>query len=219
MVESGLDELICSLHGASQQTFEIYQPGKSFRDTVTKIRRLIATRDSLGSCTPKIILNFAVTRFNEHEIPAFKRLARELKCRCSFATASLNVRLLPSNSIAEASCHITDRLNKWLPLNPDYVHRLYTAIRSGAIGAESADRFNGRKLVNCSHPWSMTIINWDGTVGPCCGAWSEADTLGDISIESLHNIWNGPRYRAARRSFKRRTDDNVPCAKCPGALL
>jgi MoaA/NifB/PqqE/SkfB family radical SAM enzyme len=98
MVESGLDELSCSLHGASQATFAIYQPGKDFRKTIDKIKCLIETQKSMGKNTPKVRIIFVVTRLNEHEIPAFKKLAHELKCEYAFSTPSLNMRFLNTAS-------------------------------------------------------------------------------------------------------------------------
>ena len=78
LVESGLDMLTCSLHAASQETFAIYQPGKSLADTVAKVRHLVETRDRMGSAMPVVQLNFVVTRHNEHEREAFQKLADEL---------------------------------------------------------------------------------------------------------------------------------------------
>src|SRR5690606_34609049 len=97
LVNSGLDLLTCSLHGATQETFALYQPGKSFADAVAKVRDIIATRDRLGSATPAVQLNFVVTRHNEHEIDAFKRLAAELGCMAVFSSPSLNVRFVGQN--------------------------------------------------------------------------------------------------------------------------
>jgi MoaA/NifB/PqqE/SkfB family radical SAM enzyme len=220
MVESGLDELSCSLHGASQATFAIYQPGKDFRKTIDKIKCLIETQKSMGKNTPKVRIIFVVTRLNEHEIPAFKKLAHELKCEYAFSTPSLNMRFLNDReSVKHRGDSVASRMNKWLPSNPEYIHPLHTALLNGQLNFDRLDRFNGHKLIKCVWPWEKAIINWDGTVGPCCGAWSEADTLGDISREPLGQVWNGLKYRAARRSFKRATDVDVPCARCPGTLF
>ena len=220
MIESGLDELICSLHAASQKTFEIYQPGKSFQSAVAKIRSFVQIRDSLGKKRPKVCAHFVVTRFNEHEIPEFRKLAQELRCECAFSTPSLNVRFLSGREPGEARRDsVLKRIEKWLPTDPAYVHPLYLAIRNGQLDIDRLDAFNGRKPFQCVWPWRKTIINWDGTVGPCCGAWNESDSLGDISREPLARVWNNVKYRAARRSFKRPTDVDVPCARCPGILL
>ena len=77
LIESGLDLLTCSLHGASQQTYESYQPGKRFDEAVDKVRHIIDTRRRMGSTTPVVQLNFVVTRHNEHEREAFRALAQE----------------------------------------------------------------------------------------------------------------------------------------------
>jgi MoaA/NifB/PqqE/SkfB family radical SAM enzyme len=78
LVESSLNELTCSLHGASQETFEAYQPGKNLSEPVEKVRRIVEVRDRLASATPRVRLNFVVTRRNEHEQEAFTKLASEI---------------------------------------------------------------------------------------------------------------------------------------------
>ena len=55
LVESGLDNLSCSLHGATQSTFEIYQPGKDLRATIQKIEALLRTRERMKVKAPELL--------------------------------------------------------------------------------------------------------------------------------------------------------------------
>ncbi|HEX7010827.1 MAG TPA: radical SAM protein, partial [Phycisphaeraceae bacterium] len=136
LVESGLDMLTCSLHGASQSTYETYQPGKRFHDALEKIRQIIQTRDRLGSTTPVVQLNFVVTRHNEHEREAFQKLADDLGCRAVFSTAMMNVRFLDKDQqlqplgLAEdvLAQKVRDHLANWLPRDSRYVLEPYKEI-------------------------------------------------------------------------------------------
>jgi MoaA/NifB/PqqE/SkfB family radical SAM enzyme len=133
LVESGLDMLTCSLHGASQATYEQYQPGKDLDSAVEKIRHLVATRDRLGSATPAIQLNFVVTRHNEHEKAAFQQLADELGCKAVFSMPSLNVRflghdkkLVPLGLAPDVLARKRlEHLRNWLPSDATYVLDAY----------------------------------------------------------------------------------------------
>ncbi len=224
LVESGLDLLTCSLHGASQQTFAIYQPGKSLPETLAKIRHLVEVRRQLKSATPALQLNFVVTRYNEHEIETFRQLAAELEAKPIFSWASLNVRLLnngsPSAEPAADARRVAEHLDRWLPQDQKYMLRVYDLMRAGTFHAGD---FNGHKMFNCSWPWQASVINWDGQVVTCCGSWETSEDMGSVFEQPFGRLWNGRKYRLARRSFKRaltheQARDN-PCAQCPGYMV
>lgn len=228
LVQSGLDMLTCSLHGATQKTFEIYQPGKSFHDCVDKVRHIVEARNRLGSATPAIQLNFVVTRFNEHEIDAFRRLADELGCKAVFSTAALNTRFLGRDkklmdlglSKEQLKQRATDHIRQWLPQEKQYVLGAYEKMLEGDFDEDS---FNGDKLYNCHWPWQNSVVNWDGQVVTCCGSFDPAEDMGNVFETDFGKIWNGPKYRMARRSFRKtltaaQSKDN-PCATCPGFMV
>jgi radical SAM protein with 4Fe4S-binding SPASM domain len=228
LIESGLDMLTCSLHGASQKTFEIYQPGKNFHGTVDKVRHIVETKKRLKSATPAIQLNFVVTRHNEHEIAAFQSLADELGCKAVFSTAALNTRFLGQDKKLQPLGLAPDVLKKkvenhirdWQPLNKQYVLSAYEKIVAGEVNRET---FNGQKLYNCSWPWQSSVINWDGQVVTCCGSWDPKEDMGSVFDQSFAKIWNSEKYRMARRSFRRKVTaekaENNPCATCPGFMV
>ncbi|MEM6393476.1 MAG: radical SAM protein [Planctomycetota bacterium] len=229
LIESGLDMLTCSLHGASQETFAIYQPGKSYEDTLAKVKHIVETRKRLQSSTPVIQLNFVVTRHNEHEIDAFRELAESLDCRPIFSQASMNLRFLDRDKKLQPlgladdllKKKTKDHLDEWLPKNPDYVLSNYESIRD--TGAHPGPEFNGNKMHNCAWPWRQSVINWDGEVVVCCGSFEHELDMGSALDRPFGKVWNGEKYRMARRSFKKRITDeqaeNNPCAECPGFML
>ncbi|MAE67501.1 MAG: hypothetical protein CMJ18_24845 [Phycisphaeraceae bacterium] len=228
IVESGLELLTCSLHGATQETFEAYQPGKRLDQSLEKIRDIIATRDRMGSATPEIQLNFVVTRRNEHEIEAFRALARELGCKAIFSNASMNARFVGRDRKL-TDLHLApdlqrsrrrELLEQWLPKNREYVLEPY---RQMARDDYDPSRWNGSKLYNCDWPWRASVINWDGKVVTCCGSFDPKDDFGNVLEKPFGRIWNSRRYRMARRSFKSRLAPNdaesSPCASCPGFMV
>lgn len=217
LVESGLDDLTCSVHAASQRTFEIYQPGMNFAGVIAKVRSVVETRGRLKSQTPTIHLNFVVTKFNEHEIPAFEQLARDLGCEPFFIEPSLNLRFFGRDkSPEERDRMIEDRVVTWLPENPKYVIEPYRRMRDEHV---RLDQFDGQKRHACKMLWTGTVFNWDGAVAPCFGCRDKSEDFGDISVERFKDIWNGPKYRAARQSFSRKVDTEVLCARCSGVML
>lgn len=228
LIRSGLDMLTCSLHGASQETFAIYQPGKQFDDALAKVRHIIETRDRLKSATPFIQLNFVVTRHNEHEKDAFQALADELGCKAVFSSPALNTRFLGYDNNLHTLDLAPDILEKkirahlqeWLPKDVRHVLEPYQQMLGGSY---RDDAFNGKKIMNCSWPWRQSVINWDGQVVTCCGSFDSREDMGSVFEQPFSKIWNGPKYQMARRSFKRRlTPDQAkdnPCASCPGFMV
>ena len=62
----------------------------------------------------------------------------------------------------------------------------------------------------CSEPWSNLNINASGEVRPCC--FNDV-VLGDLTKQSIEEIWNGPGYTALRSDM---AAGRVPptCASC-----
>lgn len=50
----------------------------------------------------------------------------------------------------------------------------------------------------CSEPFLKLAINFDGQVSVCCSDWAMQLIVGDVTRESLVEIWHGPKLRAFR---------------------
>lgn len=44
----------------------------------------------------------------------------------------------------------------------------------------------------CPFPWQYLVVQWDGTVVPCCRDYNGVNALGNVRHSSLKSIWNGP---------------------------
>ncbi len=174
-------------------------------------------------------LNFVVTKHNEHERADFQRLADDLGCKAVFSTASMNARFQDQDQQLQPLGLADDLLKKkvkthlqdWLPDDPDYVLEPYKKMKQ--TGEVAHGDYNGQKVFDCSWPWRQSVINWDGQVVTCCGSFDPGEDMGDVFEHGFAKIWNGPSYRLARRSFKKRLTDaqakENACANCPGFML
>src|SRR5690606_7674496 len=77
-VESGLDRLIISIDGTTQDTYRAYRVGGSLEKVLEGTRQLIRAKKALRSRTPHLIFQFLVVAPNEHQIPEVYQLARSL---------------------------------------------------------------------------------------------------------------------------------------------
>jgi radical SAM protein with 4Fe4S-binding SPASM domain len=68
--------------------------------------------------------------------------------------------------------------------------------------------------VPCYYPWHSVSVTWDGKVVPCCRDYNKISILGDLTKQSLSEVWNGPAMRQLRREFNNGKLLNPLCATC-----
>ena len=60
-----------------------------------------------------------------------------------------------------------------------------------------------------------SVINWEGSVLPCCSVYSEKHSFGNIKEDSFRNIWNNKKYISARREvLGRKNNAKTVCHIC-----
>ena len=200
LVLSGLDHLVVSLDGASQESVSKYQVGNDFKKVVANIKKLANCKRELNKKTPIIVWRFLVNKYSEKEIKIAKKLSRQIgvdelkinKFRCD-----MGKELLFDND------EQFKNVSKWLPTNESFSYYDYEKRRK-------------KKTRNCRWLWMKSTINWNGSVSPCCGVWHEKYDFGNIRDNSFKAIWNSAKYREARK-FSRKKDikptDNI-CSIC-----
>ena len=200
LVLSGVDKVIVSLDGASQESVSQYQVGSDFSKVIANIKKLANCKKELNSKTPVIAWRFLVNSYNENEIDIAKRLSKEIgvdelkfnKFRCDMGR-----ELLLDNDEQFRN------VSSWLPSNESLSYYDYTKKKK-------------KKIRNCRWLWLKSSINWNGSVSPCCAVWHEKFDFGNIRDESFHTIWNSSKYQEARkiaRNKKIQSTDNI-CAIC-----
>ncbi|MBE0429216.1 MAG: radical SAM protein [Thermoleophilia bacterium] len=75
-------------------------------------------------------------------------------------------------------------------------------------------RERGRNYFPCQFLWSALSVAWDGKV-VCCADLNGQHALGDVTKQTLEEIWNGEPFRRHRRLLKEgRNRDLSLCADC-----
>ena len=67
-VESGLDRIIVSIDGTTQEVYEQYRRNGKLEKVIEGAKNLMKWKKELGSSTPHVIFQFLVVRPNEHQI-------------------------------------------------------------------------------------------------------------------------------------------------------
>ena len=77
-VESGLDRLIISIDGTTQEIYQQYSVGGNLDKVIEGAKNIVKWKKELKSKTPFIFFQFLVVRHNEHQIEEVKKMAKEI---------------------------------------------------------------------------------------------------------------------------------------------
>ncbi|HEV3412299.1 MAG TPA: SPASM domain-containing protein [Puia sp.] len=192
-VESGLDRLIISIDGTTQDVYEQYRVGGRLDKVLDGARNIVRWKKELKSKTPFVFFQFLVVRPNEHQLDDIRRLAAETGVdEVRFKTAQVyDYRKDPNGLIPAQSKYSRYRR---LP-NGDYTPK--------------------NKLDNhCWRLWHATVITWDGLVVPCCFDKDAQHPLGDLKGRPFKEVWHNPQYLQFRRQVLQSRKNIDICANC-----
>lgn len=191
-VESGLDRLIISIDGTSQDTYQSYRIGGSLDKVIEGTKNIIAWKTKLKSKTPHVVFQFLVVRPNEHEIPDVYKLASQLGV----------------DQVVLKTAQIYDFKNgsDLLPIQEKYSR--YRQNEDGTFSIKN-------NLDNhCWKMWHSCVITWDGKVVPCCFDKDAHFVLGDLNKDSFEKIWFGEPYNQFRKSLLNSRSEIEICKNC-----
>ncbi|MFB6257419.1 MAG: SPASM domain-containing protein [Flavobacteriales bacterium] len=191
-IASGLDRLIVSVDGTTQEVYEQYRRNGSLEKALNGIRNLIRKKRENRSGTPHVILQFLVVKPNEHQIEEVARLGKELGVdEVRYKTAQIND---PYDS------------NDLIPSRAKYARY--------KKGEDGKYRIKYTLKDHCWKLWHSSVITWDGTVVPCCFDKDAEHRLGDLQEKSFEAIWKGPAYTAFRQSVLGSRSSIDICRNC-----
>lgn len=190
VVKSGIDSMIVSLDGASQDTYNQYRINGNLEKVMTNVKNLITAKQKLKSPTPIIEWQFLVMKHNEHEIEQIKKLAKDLGVdQLCFKT----IQIYTKDDV------------KFLPENPKYR-------RYNVNGNNFEIKF---KLANkCRRMWQQPVVNWNGQVAICCFDKDIRYPVGNVNDQSLLSIWQGKEFQAMRNAILKNRKAFEICRNC-----
>jgi radical SAM protein with 4Fe4S-binding SPASM domain len=191
-VESGLDRLIISIDGATQETYESYRVGGKLQKVIEGTENIIKWKKKLNSRTPHIIFQFLVVKPNEHQLDEITVLAKKLGV----------------DEVGFKTAQIYDYENG-SPLIPD--NPKYSRYRKQADGTYT---IKNSLLNHCWKMWHSCVITWDGMIVPCCFDKDAQHRLGDIKEQSFASVWNSTHYSTFRQTLLCSRSQIEMCRNC-----
>lgn len=192
-VESGLDRLIISIDGTTQDVYKQYRVGGNLEKVLQGARNIVKWKKELKSKTPFVFFQFLVVKPNEHQIEDIKKLAKEVGVdEVRFKTAQVyDYETDPNNLIPTI-----DKFSRYKKNN------------DGTYSPKN-------KMAN--HCWKLqhaNVITWDGLVVPCCFDKDATHRLGNLKMQSFKEIWNNDNYKQFRSELKKSRRNIDICANC-----
>src|ERR1700759_2212526 len=77
-VESGLDRLIISIDGTTQEVYQQYRVGGNLNKVIEGAKNIVKWKKQLKSKTPFVFFQFLVVKPNEHQLDDIRQLAAEI---------------------------------------------------------------------------------------------------------------------------------------------
>jgi len=181
LIRSGLEKLKVSLDGTTPETYRIYRRGGDFQQVVENVEQLARRKKALGSRTPVIEIQFLVMRHNEHEVSALDSMRARIGANRA-RTSPVVINILDP-----------EQRRAWLPAN-------------SALSRYDHQRLEDRIFRSdpgCRWPWTSAVVNWDGTVSPCCVFEGPKTEMGNaFDPGGFRAVWNGPAYGRARSALQ-----------------
>ena len=192
IVHSGLDRIIISIDGTTQETYEQYRVTGTLSKVIAGTKALIEAKKKAKSTTPHLIFQFLVVKPNEHEIPAIYQLAKELGVD--------EVRL--------KSAQLYD-YKHGNPLMPS--QEQYTRYKISKDGTYKLKHQTGN---HCWRMWSSCVLTWDAQMVPCCFDKDAEHTIGSALEGNFEKLWKSKKYQEFRTSVLTKRNQIDICQNC-----
>jgi radical SAM protein with 4Fe4S-binding SPASM domain len=175
-VESGLDRLIISIDGTTQEAYQTYRINGKLEKVLDGAKNICFWKKKLKRSNPHVIFQFLVVKPNEHQIRDVYKIARSIGID--------EVKLKSAQLMNYENGH---------PLMPS--HLKYSRYRRTAKGTYVLKNPIGN---HCWRLWHTAVVTWDGWVLPCCFDKDAAHKMGNLKSNRFEEIWKNNSYKEFR---------------------
>jgi radical SAM protein with 4Fe4S-binding SPASM domain len=191
-VRSGLNRLIISIDGSTQESYEAYRIGGKLEKVLEGAANIVAWKKKLKAKHLHTVFQFLVVKPNEHQIADVYKLAKKIGI----------------DEVKLKTAQIYD-YEQGSPLIPS-IDR-YSRYEAQADGSY---RIKNRLLSHCWRMWHSCVITWDGRVVPCCFDKDAHHQLGSVAEQSFRELWQSEAYRQFRQALLQGRSQIEICKNC-----
>lgn len=191
LIRAGLDQIIVSVDGLSQETYAHYRVGGSLERALGGLRALAEVKRRLGY-GPEIVMQCLYLRANEHE---WTRMREDYK-------------QLGADKLAMKTAQFYDFEDGNVDMPTDSRFSRYVRGKDGKY------RLKKKQHNRCYRLWSGCVMTTDGTILPCCFDKDHSYPLGKMSESSLAAIFRSPAAVRFRKTLLRNRRAYGICGNC-----
>lgn len=191
LIKAGLDRLIVSIDGTTQEVYEKYRKGGNLDQVLVNVKTLVELKKRLKSRFPIIECQMVVFKHNQHQVNEFKQLSKTIGADLS--------------TIKTAQIHDYENKPEMIPDNEKYSRYV-----------KRGGRWQLKKpLANrCSRIYQGCVVNSDGKVMVCCFDKVPHFPVGDLNESPLSVIWNSDEFNDFRTKVNSDRKSISICRNC-----
>lgn len=197
LVQSGLNRIIVSIDGFSQESYASYRVGGDLHRALSGLRFLREAKEQYGS---RICIELQVLRLrsNEHEWQWIRRHYRQLGAsRLVFKTAQLS-----------------DYQHGHVLMPTDLRYSRYRRVADGSYQLHRSWIQRHWHNAPCYRLWSGCVITTSGQLLPCCYDKSANYVFGNLLSDSLSSIWHSKKANDFRQQVLCHRNRLPICREC-----
>jgi radical SAM protein with 4Fe4S-binding SPASM domain len=227
LIESGLDEMRCSVDGADPKTYALIRGAPLLHKIVHNLSAFMAMQHEMGAATPRTSLWMTGMQENISELPDLLRLAAKM------GVPEVYLQRMVYYHEAETAPGLMDTGHGLFDDFDDQVERLIVeceilaqelGLHFKAAGAtnphaslDASKQRDQKPWKACMRPWTTAYITANGNALPCCispFATQDYDSLklGNVFEQSFDELWNDTRYQ----QWRERLLSDAPHEACAG---
>ena len=192
IIDSGLDRLIISIDGLTQETYENYRVNGELNKVIQGTEFLLNAKKEKKSNTPHLIFQFLAVKPNEHEIDDIFKLGAKMG--------------IDEVRIKSAQLYDYKNGNPLMPENEKYSRYKLKKDGTYKLKYETGD--------HCWRMWSSSVFTWDGKVVPCCFDKDAKHILGTLEATTFKSIWRSKQYSSFRQAVLTNRNSIDICQNC-----
>jgi len=191
-IASGLDRILISIDGSTQDVYEKYRKDGTLAKVLEGTKNLVVAKRKMKKTNPEIIFQMLVVRPNEHQIDEVHRLAKEIG--------------VDKVILKTAQIYDYENGNDLIPTQEKYARYKKTENGTWVIKNDLKNQ--------CWKLWHSTVSTWDGNMIPCCFDKDAKYKMGNLLEQDLDTIWHNQAYTKFRNSILKSRKEIDICQNC-----
>lgn len=228
LIESGLDEMRCSLDAADPRTYVRIRGAPLLPRIVENLKRFVRLQTAMRADKPRVSIWMTGMRENIGELPDLVRLASELGIRDVYVQRMVYYldTIQPPGMLGKGHA----LFDNFVAYADECIAEAETTAREFGVALAASGATDPRSSLQrstnraprpwegCLRPWTTSYVTANGNCLPCCiGPFATTDyeslQMGNLFEREFEEIWNGDRYKSWRTRLLSE-EPPEPCRGC-----